>query len=135
MEAQTAERTFYEPFLDDSLNGLEGIDAESFIPSRGTILISIPPAKKMTDGGIHLVADAVIRSCVGRVVSVPGFHAMPLLSSGETYQGTDCPVVPGDLVIFQEGSGTPVAFNKRTDLALLQYTDGPDSEILGWVKP
>jgi co-chaperonin GroES (HSP10) len=43
----------------------------------------------------------------------------------------ECPVEVGDRVVFREGAGTPVSFQDRKDLILLQYTDEADSEIMG----
>lgn len=110
-------QNLYEELANDAAHQLEGFDEKDFHPCKGSILLLIPPPRKETEGGIHLPETAFERSCVGRVVAVPNDPA--------------CPVGVAQWVVFRDGSGTPLPFRHRQDLLLLNYTDGPDSEILG----
>lgn len=112
----------YVPFSEGQVNGLEDFDPEQFIPASGNIIVVTPPPITQTKGGVHLPDTAVERPCIGRVAAVP---------RGDF----ECPFDKGDLVIFRAMSGQIMPFRNRTDILLLQYTGGPDSEVLGKCLP
>ena len=120
-----AARDFYSPVLDAEMSGLEKFSPQDFNPCAGTILVVLPP-KVMKIGSIHLV-EARDQSA-GTVAAVPE-------DDWDGESGSDrCPVRPGDWVIFRVGAGSPVMFGGRKDLILLNYVDGPESDILGFIR-
>lgn len=120
MEA-TQERTFFGPILDSQTADLEGFNPDDFRPCRGTVLAVTPPPMTETRKGIILPDSAIGMPTWAVVAAVPN--------------DSDCPVQTGDRVVFREGAGTPVSFQDRKDLLLLQYTEGADSEIMGYFPP
>lgn len=121
MVDHTQEATYYSAILDQDLSGLEDFQAERFVPSNGTVLVVLPPAKEETAGGVRLPSTAIEKPNVGRVASIPE-------------DDPKCPVQPGDWVVWRQGDGQPVKFDGRTDMELLQYADDARSEILGCFK-
>lgn len=115
----TIEKTFYSEITDGCMAGSEGIEPEDFIPMPGTILVVLIPPKTVTPGGIILPETAQQDQTVARVAAVP--------------DDAKCLVKPGDWVILRRESGVTVAFGQRNDLRLINYTEGPDSEICGKV--
>lgn len=128
---ELTEKTLYAPILEGEISGLEDFEPEDFRPAPGTILVVRPPPKTETKGGIQLPETSLIGSQVGKVAAVPWVPA-----EGPRALGKDpkCPVDPGQFIVFR-GDGSPVNFGERKDLILIQYMDGPDSEILGWFDP
>lgn len=139
------EDALYGKISDASLGCLEDFEPEGLECSPGNILVVTVPEKTVTDGGIELPEIAREKSCVGRVAAVPGKmiemycedmeKGCPPVPMGASFQSDKkCPVKPGYWVIFRQHAGTPVPFGKRTDLLLLQYEEGPASDILGWFQ-
>lgn len=120
MADNSMEQQLYGPILSLKTSGLEKFDEKTFVPCKGNILVVVPPPMTRTDGGIHLPDTAQRDQSIGRVASIPS--------------DPHCPVEVGDWVIFRSGAFTPVRFGERTDLYLLQYCDGPESDILGFVE-
>jgi hypothetical protein len=116
----TSMDSLYAPITDASPADLENFSPEDFNPCLGSILVVIPPPKDM-EGSIHLPQIAQQPASVGRVVAVP--------------PDAECPVSPGDWAFFRVGAGVNMSFEKREDLVLLQYCEGPASEIIGYVRP
>lgn len=116
---ETMEKTFYSRILEEEAKGLEAFNEEDFIPAAGSILVVLPPL--ITEiGGVKLPDASAQERCFARVAAVP--------------EDVHCPVNPGDWVLFRPGSPMPLSLHGRKDLALLQYTDGPDSEVLGLIR-
>ena len=124
MGATEVARDLYAPILDADMSGLEKFEAESFIPCIGTILVVLPPKIAMTKGGVYIPDDSQEDQSVGKVVAVPPVNT----------ENLKCPVYPGDWIVFRKGAGTSVLFGERKDLILLQYYDGPESDILGYIR-
>lgn len=110
-------QTLYSPVTRAELSGVEEIPPEAFIPMKGTILVVVADPEEKTKGGIHLPDTCQERPNIARVAAVP--------------DDPDCPVSPGDFVLYRRGQFVPLRFAGRSDLTLLQYTDGVDSELLG----
>lgn len=119
--SQTMEQTLYAPILELKTSGVEKFPVEHFNPCPGNILVVVPPPMKKTKGGIDLPESAQRDQSVGRVAAIP---------TGDPH----CPVEVEDWVIFRSGAFTPVRFGERTDLYLLQYCEGPESDILGYIR-
>lgn len=117
MMAETMERTFYSKILDSLTSDVTDLEPEDFRPVPGTILCVLPPAKKESAGGIILPDGSVESSDLARVAAVP--------------EDLDCPVEPGDGVLFQKGCNVHVPFGGRKDLILLSYCGDASSEIRG----
>lgn len=114
----------YAPIVDES-GELEKIQPEQFEPMIGSIVVVVPKPKETTDGGLHIPEAARIPAVYGRVVAIPC--------------DPECPVNVGDTVVFRFEAGMHLPFKgpdkkARQDLLLLQYEDGPGSEILGRVR-
>jgi co-chaperonin GroES (HSP10) len=118
---ETMEQTLYAPLLEGEVSGVEHFDPEDFQPCVGTVLVILPPPVKMTEGGIHLPDDSFSERSVAKVVAVP------------SRDGCDknCPCNPGDFVVFREKTNIHLPFQKRKDLAVLNYCEGMESDILG----
>lgn len=113
----------YAPILDDRLTfGLKYIEPESVRPCKGTIFVVLPDKQTKTEGGVILPGTMDIPSEIARVASVP----VPC--------DEKCPVVVGDWVIFRAGVYELAPFGGRTDLAVLQYTDEVDTQVLGVIR-
>ena len=115
----TQERSYYSEIADATSSGTEDFKVEEFIPCKGTLLCVIPPAKEETKGGIFLNEDVREKPSVGRVAAVPP-------------NDPTCPVKVGDWVVTRYMEGQDVNFDGRKDLVILQYCDGPDSDIVGF---
>jgi hypothetical protein len=115
----TTEQTLYSPILEAQAAGLEKFKAEDFQPLSGTILVVLPP-KIVKKGSIDLPEVSQIERNFARVSAVP--------------EEALCPVEPGDWVIFRAGSPLPLSFQGREDFALLNYCEGPESDLLGWFE-
>lgn len=121
-----AARDFYSPVLDAEMSGLEKFSPKDFHPCVGNILVVLPP--KITKvGSIHLPDAAQRDQSAGVVAAVPEESPLVVI---KVY----CPVKLGDWVIFRVGAGSPVMFGGRKDLILLNYVDGPESDILGFIR-
>lgn len=132
-----AARDFYSSILDEEMSGLERFDPKDFRPCVGTILVVLPP--KITRIGSIELPDAFHRDqSAGRVAAVPveisGFEGDLLDPDVHDRVDPGCPVRTGDWVVFRAGAGSPVKFGGRDDLVLLNYVDGPESDILGFVR-
>lgn len=114
-------QALYEPITDSRPGDLANFNVEDFNPCDGSILVIVPPPETETEGGLYLPEVAQTPASVGKVVAVPSDQ--------------DCPVSLGDWVFFREGTGTPMTFEKREDILLIQYCEGPASEIIGYVTP
>lgn len=134
MGTMTQERTYFGPILDAQTADLEGFRPEDFRPCPGTVLVVTPPPITTTKKGIILPDSAIGMPTWGIVAAIPGIPRReedgypPDCEDGPEPR---CPVQVGDRVVFREGAGTPVAFQDRKDLLLLQYTAEADSEIMG----
>lgn len=115
--AETMERTFYSAILDSLTSDVTDLKPEDFRPVPGTILCVAPPPKKKI-GSILLPDGAVESSDLLRVAAVPP-------------DDPECPVEPGDGVVFQKGCNVHVPFEGRKDLILLSYCGDAASEIRG----
>lgn len=111
---------FFQQILDSTMGDLEEFDPEGLQCSVGNILVITVPEKEVSDGGIHIPSIARQKSCVARVASVP--------------DDLGCPVEPGWWVVFRQFAGTVVPFGTRDDLLILQYEQGPGSDLLGWFQ-
>lgn len=120
--APTAERTYYARVLDDTITGVENFGVDDFIPCHGTILVVMPPQATKTKGGIDLPESARQDHYFARVACVPIDPIDP-----------DCPVEPGDWVFFRIGCQKSLKLSDRTDVAVIQYCQGPESDILGYI--
>lgn len=116
MTEQTMERTFYGKILDSLTSDVTDLEPEDFRPVPGTILCVAPPPKRKI-GSILLPDGAVESSDLLRVAAVPN--------------DPECPVEPGDGVVFQKGCNVHVPFAGREDLILLSYCNDAASEIRG----
>lgn len=117
MESTTMERVFYGKILDSLTSDVTDLEPEDFRPVSGTILCVLPPPKKKSEGGIHIPDSAVESSDLVRVAAIP--------------EDDECPVEPGDGVVFQKGCNVHVPFGGRDDLILLSYCNDASSEIRG----
>ena len=119
--------SMYAPMLEQA-GEMSNFEPESFEPMVGSIVVVVPPPKETTDGGIVLPDIAQLPAVYGRVAAVPS--------------DPNCPVDVGDTVVFRDGSGQPLTLKNttgtkgkcRSDILLLQYEDGPASEILGRIR-
>ncbi len=118
--APTAERTYYDRVLDDTITGIENFGVEDFIPCNGTILVVMPPQSEKTKKGIILPEASRQDHYFARVACVPS-------------DDPDCPVKPGDWVFFRIGCQKSLMLSDRTDVAVIQYCKGPESDILGFI--
>lgn len=107
----------FRPILENEVRGLEGFDPQTFVPNTGNLLVVLPPPVTKI-GNIELPDNAHYQVNYGRVAAVPTFDA-------------ECPYEQGDVVVFREGTATPIPFAGRKDLCLLAYCDGPESDVLG----
>ena len=114
------ETAYYSQLDEEACTGLEQFNPKDFIPSKGCILIVLPPKKERSDGGIFLPTDALVESSCGRVAAVP--------------TDSNCPVEIGDWVVMRVMGGDKVPFEGRSDMRLLHYTDDASSDILGFFK-
>ena len=117
--APTAERAFYDAVLDDAITGIEDFEVKDFIPCDGTILVVMPPQAKETKGGVILPESSRQDHYFARVACVP--------------KGVECPVKPGDWVFFRIGCQKSLRLSDRTDVAVIQYCSGPESDIMGFI--
>ena len=117
-DAASQQVAYYREITDTTMSGLENFRVVDFIPCPGTILIVLPPVSDTTEGGIIKGASMLKDSSVGRVAAVP-------------QDDPTCPVELGDWVVSRFMEGHEVAFDGRTDLRLLHYCDGPDSDVVG----
>lgn len=118
---KTVEQQLFGEFLGTDSAGVSRYQPEQFIPRPGNVLAVRAPKITKTEKGIHLAGDAVEQPNYARICAVPE---------------RICPFEVGDVVLFQEGAGVPIAFRganglPREDIILLQYTDGIESEIIG----
>lgn len=135
MPTKTVEQQLFGAFLGTDSAGVSRYQPEQFIPRPGNVLAVRAPKITKTEKGIHLAGDAVEQPNYARICAVPqmqmgeGFSGQPVIMH-------KCPFEVGDVVLFQEGAGVPIAFRgenglPREDIILLQYTDGIESEIIG----
>lgn len=115
----TAERTFYDAVLNDTITGIEAFEVEDFVPCNGTILVVMPPPATETKGGVILPEASRQDHYFARVACVP--------------KDTECPVKPGDWVFFRIGCQKSLRLSDRTDVAVIQYCSGPESDIMGFI--
>ena len=115
-----SESAFYKPILEDGARGLESFDVEDFRPLPGTILVVLPPRIEVTKGGVVLPDIIHEARSFARVAAVP--------------DDQDCPVEIGDWVIFRSEADYPIPLSGREDLALLNYSEGAESDLLGFVR-
>lgn len=106
--------------LNSSTTGtiLDQVSVSMVSLMKGLVLVQCPPLVKKL-GQIHLPDMAAEPPCTGTVLVVP--------------DDPDCPLAPGDLVIFQSGSSTPLKLENREDLAFLEYGKEFSGGIIGWV--
>lgn len=121
-ESVEAARAFYSPILEEGLSGLEDVNPEDLELNKGSILVVIPPPATATKGGIELPDRVQESPSVGRIAAVPSGENVDLL-----------PAFPGDWVVFRHGAGEPAPFQERKDLRILNYCEGMESDILGFI--
>ena len=119
-EVARTEITLYSPILEGQALGLEAFKEEDFKPLAGTLLVVLPP-KITKKGSIDLPDISHEERNFGKVASTP-------LSDSK------CPVKPGDWVIFRAGAPLLLSLQGREDLALLNYSEGVESDLLGWFE-
>lgn len=111
-----AER-FLAPITEGEVSGIEGWEPESFRPSKGRILVVMPP--ELTHVGTVLLPERSQKPRgFGKVAAVPE-------------NDPKCPCQAGDWVLLRANCGLPVEFGGRDDLILVDYTDDVASNILG----
>lgn len=127
----------FSEISEAQVKGLTDLDPGLFVPNPGTLLIVLLP-EITKEGSIHLPEQMHHHPSLGRVAAIPPWDAqgkkeawvvdsdegLPVAIEGCLYQ-------PGDIVVFNPGSGIPVPFGNRKDLLLVQYSNGPESDILG----
>lgn len=118
---ETQENTYFGKFQDGEIVGGEDFLPEDFICCKGTVLVVVPPPKKMTEGGLHLPERSLESPSVGRVAAVPKDDPL-------------CPVKPGDWIVTRHLEGQPVSFGKRGDLRIVQFSNDHQTEILGYFE-
>jgi len=130
-DESSMENMLYGPILEENIQGLEGFEAEFFRPCQGTILVVLPP--KVTEiKGIAIPDISQKTQLVGRVAAVPKVLEWSGREDSPKVEDSNCPVRPGDWVVFRPGASSPVMFDGRTDLVLLNYCEGPESDLLGF---
>jgi co-chaperonin GroES (HSP10) len=92
----------------------DGLKLDTFIPSRGNLVIEPIPAEEQTKGGVFLPEIARADKSVGWVVAVHPEERIFL---------------KGDLVFYRFGAGQGVTIEGR-NVVIVQYTDRI-SDILG----
>jgi co-chaperonin GroES (HSP10) len=115
----TQEATYYAAVTNAEVDGAIGIGIEDVVTCKGTILVSFPPAKAETEGGLHIPLIAQKAQDCGRVLSVP--------------DDDQCPVAVGDFVLVRQMAGDPINLYGRKDLRFVQYTSDCSSEILAFI--
>lgn len=120
-DSPSTARTFYSGIIEAEVDVLKDVQERSFHPCKGNILVVILPKEEKTKGGLHIPAAQQKGPPMARVAAVP--------------DDPECPVRPGDWVLFHLGADRPVRFSGRMDLAFLQYADGPESDLIGWFSP
>lgn len=127
--AERPEVTYYSPIVDGEMQGLERFDPESFVPLKGTVLVVLAPMITKSKAGLDLPDTVHERPGYARVAAIP--REEDLEENLRQISLPGCPVSPGDIVIFRTGAPVPINFGDRDDLALLNYAEGPESDIMG----
>lgn len=133
---KTVEQQLFGEFLGTDSAGVSRYQPEQFIPRPGNVLAVRAPKITKTEKGIHLAGDAVEQPNYARICAVPEPREVVKAIGSSPAEYITCPFRIGDVVLFQEGAGVPIAFRganglPREDIILLQYTDGIESEIIG----
>lgn len=134
---KTVEQQLFGEFLGTDSAGVSRYQPEQFIPRPGNVLAVRAPKITQTDKGIHLPGEAAEQPNYARICAIPEVQEIPGdMLEGRSTRYIGCPFAVGDVVLFQEGAGVPIAFRganglPREDIILLQYTDGIESEIIG----
>lgn len=132
---KTVEQQLFGAFLGSDSAGVSRYLPEQFVPRPGNVLVVMAPKIKRV-GNIELPEDSQQQPNYGRVCAVPA----PKMTVGAVGSAPEeykvCPFNIGDVVLLQDGAGVPIEFRDergrpRTDLRILQYTDGIESEIIG----
>lgn len=118
--AARQETCYFEAVCNEEIDAQIDRGPEDLRMCAGTILVSFPPPKSQTEGGIHIPDPFQKTQDIGRVVSTP--------------DDPNCPVEVGDTVLVRHMSGDPIKLFKREDLRLIQYTNDCASEILAYYK-
>jgi len=113
------EEALYSPVIDSLPANLKNFEPEDFHPCSGSVLVVIPPPEDRV-GSIHLPEIAQTPSQAAKVAAVP--------------EDDKCPVRPGDWVFFRHSAAVTLELGGRKDLGLLNYSDGPSSEIIGFIR-
>lgn len=109
---------FYAAVLPAEATDVRQFKPEDFVPLSGTVLI-IMPDKEDRSGTINLPERVQADPSFARVAAIP--------------DDPNCPVKPGDFVIFNPGAPEKLRFGNRDDIYFVRYCDGPESEITGYI--
>lgn len=118
--AVRSESVYYSPIVDSEMKGLAQFTEEQFRPLKGTILVVLAPEITRV-GSIDLPSASQERPNYARVAAIPP-------------DDSDCPVDIGDIVVFREHAAVPIGFGEREDLALMNYCEGMESDIMGVIQ-